>query len=191
MPTDTELVRRCRDGDEEAWQALVERYAPLILSVPRRYGLAAAQADDVFADVCLALVRSLKTLRDPQTLPAWLIRTATRATWEAARKAKVPPPEDLPALTGAAPPEEFVALLEEEQIVREALGQVSERCRRLLELLYFTVPTLSYDDLADEIWMPRGSIGPTRRRCLESMRRFLEPRLGGDVSGGRKGPPKG
>lgn len=182
---DEELVRGCLEGDEQAWAELVERYASLILSVPRRYGLPAATCDDVFADVCLALVRALGKLRDARALPQWLIRTATRATWEASRKrARFTAPPELPPLTGAAPPAEFVAGLEEEQLVRGALGRISERCRKLLELLYFAAPTPSYDEVAERMEMPRGSLGPTRRRCLDSMRRNLSPELGGDVSGG-------
>ena len=189
--TDTELLTRCRAGDEEAWRVLVARYGPLILSVPRRYGLRAAPSDDVFAEVCLALVRALPKLRDPQALPKWLIRTATRATWEAARKARLKPPSDLPALTGAAPPDEFVELLEEEQLVRDALARISERCRELLTLLYFRAPTPSYDEVADAMGMPRGSLGPTRGRCLDKLRRELEPKLRPDVSVRGGGPPRG
>lgn len=189
-PSDRDLLARCRDGEEEAWRLLVERYAPLILSIPRRYGLRAAQADDVFADVCLALVRALSGLRDPQALPQWLIRTTSRATWEVARKAKVQPPDDLPPLTGAAPPEEVMSRWEEEQLVRNALAALPDRCRKLLALLYFDSPAPSYDEVAAEMDMPRGSLGPTRRRCLDKLRRHLEPRLEAGVSGGAKRPPR-
>ena len=189
--SDAELIGACREGDEEAWRALVERFAPLILSIPRRYGLDASHSEDVFADVCLALVRSLKTLRDPKALPQWLIKTASRATWEAARKLRAKPPEDLPPLTGAAPPEEFVSLLEEEHLVRESLKRIPERCRRLLGLLYFTVPTPGYEEVARRMKMPKGSLGPTRRRCLEKLREHLEPSLGGHVSTGAERPPRG
>ncbi|MHC4339058.1 MAG: RNA polymerase sigma factor [Planctomycetota bacterium] len=188
--TDTTLLARCRSGDEGAWRALVERYSALILSIPRRYGLKAAQADDVLGEVCLSLVRALHRIRDPQALPKWLIRTTTRATWEASRKSKLRSTEDLPPLTGAAPPEEFIGLLEEEQLVREALTKISERCRRLLELLYFKAPTPSYDEVASAMGMPRGSIGPTRSRCFQGMRKHLAPRLGGYVSKPSREPPR-
>lgn len=189
-PSDRDLLARCRSGEEEAWRLLVERYAPLILSIPRRYGLRAAQADDVFADVCLALVRALSGLRDPQALPQWLIRTTSRATWEVARKAKVRPPDDLPPLTGAAPPEELMSRWEEEQLVRDALAALPERCRKLLTLLYFDSPAPSYDEVAMEMDMPRGSLGPTRSRCLDKLRRHLEPKLDWGVSGGTGRPPR-
>ncbi len=174
-PTDTEFLARCREKDEAAWKALVERYAALILSVPRRYGLAQDRAEDVMGEVCVALVKSLDSIRDGHALPQWLIRTATRATWEAARKDRVAmTPDNLPPLTGAAPPDEMVAALEEEQRVREALAQVSERCRRLLALLYFTVSTPDYDEVARQMKMPRGSLGPTLARCLDKMGAHLE-----------------
>lgn len=183
--SDADLLAACRAGEERAWDRLIERYAPLILSIPSRYGLRRAECDDVFADVCLALVRGLGTLRDPEALPKWLIRTATRATWEFCRRHRRPPPAaaDLPPLTGAAPPDEFAEAVEEEHLVRRALAALGERCRKLLQLLYFHRTTLSYDVIARRMGMPRGSLGPTRRRCLDRMRAELGPALGGkDVS---------
>jgi len=191
QPDDAALLSACGNGDENAWRTLVERYAPLILSIPRRYGLKAAQAEDVFGETCLALVRSVRSIRDPKSLPQWLIRTTTRATWEVARKGARIPRMDLPPLTGAAPPDEIISLFEEEQLVREALGGIPERCRKLLELLYFTEPEPNYDQIAERMEMPRGSLGPTRRRCLNKLRALLEPRLSGDVSSCVEEPPKG
>lgn len=180
---DASLIAACNRGDETAWDELIERYAPLILSIPRRYGLRAQTVEDVFADVCLALVRSLATLRDPATLPAWLIRTTTRATWDHGKKEARHRATELPELTGSAPPDEFVESLEAEHCVRRALAAISERCRTLLELLYFRASSPSYDDIAEALAIPRGSIGPTRRRCMDKMRSFLPKTLAGDVSG--------
>jgi RNA polymerase sigma factor (sigma-70 family) len=174
-PSDTDLLARCRADDQDAWKILVERYAALVLSVPRRYGLRPERAEDVFGEVCVALVKALPSIRDGQALPQWLIKTATRATWEAARKDRVAmTPDDMPPLTGAAPPDEMVAALEEEQRVRGALSRIAERCRKLLTLLYFTAPTPSYDDVARIMKVPRGSLGPTRARCLDKLREELE-----------------
>lgn len=190
-PNDHSLVRACRDGDEGAWSALVARYAPLIQSVPRRYGFDASEVEDVFAEVCVVLVRSLDSLRDVQALPAWLIRVSTRATWEHARRSKRSRAQELPELTGAGPPDAFIETLEAEELVRGALRHISERCRRLLELLYFEPEALSYDEVALRLDVPRGSLGPTRKRCLERMRAELPAHLGGDVSETGQRPPKG
>jgi RNA polymerase sigma factor (sigma-70 family) len=131
-------------------------------------------------------VRALHTIRDPKSLPQWLIRTASRATWEVAKKARKALPDDLPPLTGAAPPPDIVEQFEEEQRVRAALANLGELCRRLLQLLYFESPDLSYDDVAKRMKMPRGSLGPTRRRCLDKLKRGLE----GHVSKQRKNSPR-
>lgn len=188
-PTDGELVRRCRDGDEAAWRALVERYAALIHSVPRRHGLASDRADDVFADTCLALVRALPSIRDPKALPQWLIRTATRATWDVARKDRRTPP-DLPEPPPGPQPDELASELERAQLVRDALAQLPDGCRTLIEQLYFTVPTPSYDEIARRLGKPRGSLGPTRSRCLEKLRELVGPWSGLFVSNGVKPPPE-
>lgn len=180
MPTtDKQLIASCIAGDEASWSELIERYANLILSIPRRYGFAAAQADDVFADVCLTLVRSLPNLKDARALPAWLIRTTTRATWEASRKAARRKTSELPELEGGIAPDSLVEAFEDEQMVRRALDHVSERCRELITWLYFTDPAPNYDEIAKRMGKARGSLGPTRRRCLDGMRKWLEPRMGG------------
>jgi len=75
----TALVTRARNGDTQAWHALVERYAPLIWSICRRYRLGDADAQDVSQDVWLHLVRHLDTLRAPAALPGWLATTTRRA----------------------------------------------------------------------------------------------------------------
>jgi len=181
--SEADIVEACRAGDESAWAELIESYSALIASIPRRYRLPDHLVEEVFADVCAILFRSLPGIRDPKALPRWIVRTTTRTTWEAARRARRALPADLPELTGAAPPDEVVAALEEEQIVRTALRAVSEKCRRLLALLYFDPAAPSYDEVARRLKVPRGSLGPTRRRCLDRLRRKLPAHLGGDVSG--------
>jgi len=186
--SDDELVRACRAGDEAAWAALVERYSALILSVPRRYGFSAAEADDVFSEVCLILVRSLDALRDVQALPRWLVRVTSRAAWEVSRRGRRDQMSELPELTGGAAPDAVATVFEEEELVRRALAGISRKCQHLLGLLYFEPESLSYDEIAQRLGIPRGSLGPTRKRCLERMRKLLPDRLGGDVSNGPDGP---
>ena len=76
-PSVTDLVTAARNGDKRAWDGLVERYAPLIWSVCRRYRLADADAEDVGQAVWLHLVEHLDNLRTPDALPGWLA-TVTR-----------------------------------------------------------------------------------------------------------------
>src|ERR1700734_155114 len=73
-----DLVTRARTGDKRSWDALVERYAPLIWSICRRYRLDRADAEDVGQSVWLRLVDQLDKIRDPAALPGWLVTTTRR-----------------------------------------------------------------------------------------------------------------
>ena len=77
-PTVVALVTRARDGDKDAWDELVERYAPLVFSVCRRYRLAPPDIDDVGQSVWLRLVEHLPGLREPAALPGWIATTTQR-----------------------------------------------------------------------------------------------------------------
>src|SRR5205085_1541163 len=74
----TDLVTRAKNGDQQAWDALVERYAPLVWSICRRYRLERADAEDVCQAVWFTLVARLDHLRDPAALPGWLATTTRR-----------------------------------------------------------------------------------------------------------------
>ena len=87
-PVVTDLVTRAREGDQEAWHALVERYAPLIWSICRRHGLGHADAEDVGQGVWLKLVRQLDRIREPTALPGWLATTTRRECARAAPGAR-------------------------------------------------------------------------------------------------------
>jgi len=102
-----DLVARAKDGDQQAWDTLVERYAPVVWSICRRYRLSRADADDVGQDVWLHLVAHLDTIRDPSALAGWLATTTSRQSARAARRPRkhgpVPEPGNLPDTTAAGP----------------------------------------------------------------------------------------
>jgi len=174
--TDPELVEACLGGSEAAWAALVERYSRLVYSIPVRHRLAEHLRDDVFQSVWAITVRHLDGLRDAQSLAAWLIRTTQRETWRIGRAASRSSPagstEDLVWIDPAESD-----LLEDRQRMRAALGRLDERCRELL-LAAFREDRPDYDQLAERLGMPRGSIGPTRGRCLNKLRTLIEENAG-------------
>jgi RNA polymerase sigma factor (sigma-70 family) len=171
-PVVVDLVVRARKGDKTAWDAIVERYAPLVWSVCRRHGLAGADAQDVGAGVWLRLVENLAGLREPAALPGWLATTARRECLQylSARKRQVPVEEvDLPEDPGPASDEELLA--QERRIaVREAFAGLPDRCRDLLAML-FADPPVAYQQISSSLDMAVGAIGPNRKRCLERLRR--------------------
>ncbi len=178
-PSDGELLAACNRGETWAWEALVERYQRLVYTIPLRHGLAEDDAADVFQTVFALLVQHLPTIREPQGLAKWLITTTKRETWSLIHKRqREPASEDL---AGLAQPEQGQvagdphedALWIEQALLRDALGRLGQRCRKLLWLLYYEGEELSYEEIGRRMGMPVGSIGPTRGRCLHKLREIL------------------
>jgi RNA polymerase sigma factor (sigma-70 family) len=178
MSTDqpvTDLVTRARNGDKQAWDALVERYAPLIWSICRRHRLDGADADDVGQSVWLHLVEHLGSLRDPAALPGWLA-TTTRRECVRVRGARGAPaaghlldPETLPDRQATTAEQDLLAA-ERHAALRQALLDLPPDCQRLLALLTAD-PPVPYAEISARLGIAVGSIGPTRRRCLDKLRR--------------------
>lgn len=181
VQSDSTLIAACRRGNAEAWEALVLRYQRLVYSIPSRAGLDEQHAAEVFQFVFTRLFEHLHKLEHPDRLQAWLVTTAKRETWRVTRqrtasgKEASPDDEEAQEIPADQPlPHETVQRLEDQHLVRLALEQVEERCRRLLLLLYFQEPPPAYVAVAAELGMPAGSIGPTRARCLQKLRDLLD-----------------
>jgi RNA polymerase sigma factor (sigma-70 family) len=173
------LVRECLNGNEQAWAALIDKYKKLIFSIAIKYGFSPDDANEIFQAVCLTLLRELSQIREPRALAAWLIRTAAHKCKRYRRDQKMytddPINENLN--TGADQiPEKLVQELEREQILREAINEQQPECRQLIHLLFFSHPPLRYDEAAQALGLATGSIGATRIRCLEKLRRSLQKR---------------
>ncbi len=185
-PTTTALVQRCLRGDARAWDALVARYARLVHSVPVRHGLTPPEVDDVGQETFLALAQHLHAIDDPERLAAWLATTARRFTWRALqRRRRETSLEDVEeSATGAADGPQLVSplptpadLLEgwgRQEALYAGMQRLQERCRSLLTLVFLSVSEPSYDDIAAQLGIPKGGIGPTRNRCLQQLRAILE-----------------
>ncbi len=176
-PTDAELVERCRAGDESAWVLLTERYADLVFGVARRCGVKATEAGDVVQEVFLGLFRHLGRLRRKESLLAWILKVAQREAWAHVKRTRKRGDRESGSADGVEAtgrlPAGALAALEDEQVVRAAYGAIGERCRRLLDALFIREPRLPYTEVAEQLGMKIGSIGPTRARCLEELRHEL------------------
>jgi RNA polymerase sigma factor (sigma-70 family) len=170
-----DLVARAKKGDKRAWDALVERYAPLIWSICRRYRLSGADAEDVGQSVWLHLVGHLDRVRDPAALPGWLVTTTRRECGRVLRGAQGPragcfavDAETLPDEQPAADHDLLAA--ERHAALREALPQLPPDGRQLIGLLAAD-PPVPYAEISARLGIPVGSIGPNRARCLDKIRR--------------------
>jgi RNA polymerase sigma factor (sigma-70 family) len=186
---DARLVVRCVEGDAGAWEALVRRHERLVYAIGRSYRLNDEDMADVFQDVFTALLKGLPRMRDGRTLVRWLSSTTERITRttalkrrrEAAREDHEPETFDRLEDTGEAVGADLERVERQHQ-VRMAMGAISERCKRLLEALYYEDPTPSYGELSKRLGVPVGSLGPTRARCMERLRGHLE-QIQGDPHG--------
>ena len=184
------LVPAAREGDQVAWDAIVDRFLPLVGAIIRRHRLSEADGDDVSQTVWLRLVEHLGALREPDALPGW-IRTTTRneCLRVIAARGRVRPvdPQDgggLDAVAADVAGDDLLAA-ERRQALREALAELPAARRDLLLLLLMADPPLAYEVISERLGIPIGSIGPTRARALEQLRRTRALRgLGPDPVGG-------
>jgi len=175
-PSVTALVCRVRDGDQVAWDELIERYSPLVWSICVRYQLARHDIDDVGQSVWLLLVEQIGRLREPAALPGWLATTTRRECLRILRAARRPDQVELPP-EGQMPSDPDAAMIEQEIIVAErdaalraAFAELPPSCHELLSML-MSDPPCAYADISATLGIPVGSIGPTRARCLNRLRR--------------------
>jgi len=174
----TQVVRAAAGGDQAGWDALVDLYGGLVWAVARSHRLCAADAADVSQTTWLRLVENLGSVREPERIGAWLATTARRESLRILRmgKKRVLTCDDavLNAVDESVAPVDLNVLnAERDRALWEAFERLPSRCQVMLRLLMGEFP-LSYLDLARALEMPIGSIGPTRGRCLEHLRRLVE-----------------
>jgi RNA polymerase sigma factor (sigma-70 family) len=175
---DTRLVKECLRGNEQAWSLLIDKYKALIYSIPVKYGLPPQEAADVFQATCAELLVRLPDLREPRALPKWLMQVAHHECyrWKRQQQRVVSRDgeTDLPEPETPAIAETVLQQTQEEQMLREAIAVLSPQCRRLVELLFFETPARPYAGVAKELGLAVGSIGFTRQKCIDRLRRQLD-----------------
>jgi RNA polymerase sigma factor (sigma-70 family) len=182
--SDEQLIARCLKGDQEAWSALIDKYKNLIYSIPIKLGMH-QDAGDIFQSVCVDLLSELPRLREHRALPKWLMQTCYHKCLRYQRAADrlvelAPEGTDSnaapPANSADDFPEHMLVQLEQEQILRDAISELPEKCERMVRLLFFENPPRPYENIAEELGMATGSIGAIRGRCLAYLRKHLEKR---------------
>jgi RNA polymerase sigma factor (sigma-70 family) len=169
-PRTADLVTRARAGDQKAWNGLVDEFAPLVLSICRRYRLSPEDANEVGQEVWMRLVVHLRRLREPAALPGWLATTTrneclrwlqadrrrsdTATAYHRERVITVDPPVDTELLAA-----------ERNAALRTAFRQLPANCQELLSNLIVDPPP-RYAEIADLMGLSAGSLGPLRARCI-------------------------
>ena len=156
----------CLHGDPDGWNELVRRYQRLVYSTAHALCPAGHDVSDIFQEVWLELYQQLRGLRDVEALPAWLITVTRRRAYAVIRSSHGSEPLDEATLDVT----ERLRQIEHQHMLERALDQLPDRCRELIELLYFDSREPTYSEIARTLGMPEPSVGPTRARCLEKLR---------------------
>ena len=167
-----DLVTRAATGDKQAWDALVDRYTPLVWSICRRHRLGDADAGHVGQAVWTQLVSQLGMVRDPAALACWLAAATARECGRV-RSAARERQTSGPALDARSIPDEKAGMAGQEvreALLREALTCLPPHCQQLIVMLTED-PPVPYAQISTTLGIPVDSIGPARGRCLDELRR--------------------
>ena len=172
------LVREAATGDAIALSKLVARFDRVLRGIARSYRLSTWDVDDVIQATWLQFVQHGRTLREPAAVSGWLVTTARRQCLRLLQRHVREEPTDDPAQRdagGYAEPQGELLAAERRAVLLRALAELPRRQRELMTVLTAN-PELSYEEVAQRLSMPIGSIGPTRVRSLERLRRSSELR---------------
>jgi RNA polymerase sigma factor (sigma-70 family) len=175
MRTDVEIWAEILAGQDSAWKELVHRYEALVYTVASRANLSYGDVADCFQNTWVLLYQNRKKVQDPGRLSAWLVTTAKREALRLRRKSqRFSPLDDTPELVdnGELPDSELESL-QQQHLLEKSLAEIDERCRRLLQALFFEPEKVSYDEIARSIGVSPNTLGPARRRCLDRLKKIL------------------
>ena len=177
--SDEALIASCLEGDQQAWIQLLDRYKRLIYGVSVRFGFDSEDRHDVFQAVCLETLKNLSSVRKASSLRYWILTiTIRQCCFLLKRKQEESTQEPVEAantLQDSRPDTMQIYLAgERETIVRAAMEELPERCRLILDLLFFSRERATYSQLGGLWGLSRDTIGSTRLRCLEKLRKILE-----------------
>lgn len=187
------LVTGALDGHREAWNAIVVRLERVVWKAVNMMTSDVEVRNDAFAATWLRLAERLDTIREPEKLPGWLTTTATNEVRQILRQrhrqhrslteswSTTATVGDLvDTLTGdAGEHSDGLEADEQRREVRAAFGRLDEHCREIIAMLVLADPPVPYDEASEALGRPVGSLGPSRRRCLDKMRTLLDHTPGG------------
>jgi RNA polymerase sigma-70 factor (ECF subfamily) len=172
--TDAQLVSRCRDGDTEAWNELVERFSRYVYAIAvQAFRLGPHDAEDVFQDVFARVYQHLERLRSDEAIRPWIAQLTRRRCIDSLRASGREGPAETDDLEVAELDETF-ARLDEAMAVRAGLDAVGEPCREILDR--FFCRDESYRAIGEALDLPAGTIASRISRCLGKLRGELEGR---------------
>ena len=178
---DADVVARCREGDQQAWNELVSRFSRYVYAIASRvYRLDKHDAEDVFQEVFARTYENIDELRDDASIRPWIGTLARRLCVDRLRaSAREQPAEE--AVDPESAEDEF-AELDEALAVQEAMRELPEHCAEILDR--FFARDESYRSISEALELPAGTIASRISRCLGKLRAHLEGRNPETVTSG-------
>lgn len=172
--SDAEIVSRCRMGDAEAWNALVDRFSRYVYAVcVRAFRLSREDAEDVFQEVFARVYERLGDLRNDDALRPWIAQLTRRLCVDRLRAERREAVGEEDVIADAAV-DETLSQLDDAMTVRASLDALGEPCREILDR--FFCRDESYRTIGDVLDLPSGTIASRIARCLRKMRQQMEGR---------------
>ena len=176
--TDAALVARCRTGDDAAWRELVDRFSRYVYAIAvQGFRLSQQDAEDVFQEVFTRVYERLDSLREDEAIRPWIAQLTRRLCIDRLRAGARESDADIDELPELGAEDDLTAL-EEAFDVHEAMAELPETCRQILDRFY--ARDESYRTIGDNLGLPAGTIASRISRCLDKLRDSFE---------GRKPPP--
>jgi RNA polymerase sigma factor (sigma-70 family) len=170
--TDGQLVARCRTGDQQAWNELVERFSRYVYAIATQaFKLSQHDAEDVFQDVFARAYEHLPKLRDDEAIRPWLAQLTRRLCIDRLRAGAHEQPEE------SVEPREVddtISRLDDSMAVHEALAILPDGCQDILDR--FFARDESYRTIGQALDIPAGTIASRISRCLAKLRVEMEGR---------------
>lgn len=126
-----------------------------------------ADASDCFQQTWLSLYQNKHKITDPTRISAWLTTTAKREAIRLSKQARSNPgeAESGEQVDKSMLPDEEMEDLERQALLRNAISHLEDRCRKLINLMFFSPDDVSYETIAKKLNIAFNSLGPIRRRC--------------------------
>jgi RNA polymerase sigma factor (sigma-70 family) len=172
--TDAALVARCRTGDDAAWRELVDRFSRYVYAIAvQGFRLPQQDAEDIFQEVFTRVYERLDSLREDEAVRPWIAQLTRRLCIDRLRAGARESDADIDELP-EVPAEDELSAIEEAFDVHEAMAELPENCRQILDRFFARDET--YRTIGDTLGLPAGTIASRISRCLDKLRDAFEGR---------------
>lgn len=174
-----EIVVKCRDGDNRAWNKLIKQVSPMIFSICHSMNLSREESFDIFGQVSYLILRNLNKLKSPEKLLSYVATTTRREIYALSRRVKLFEYIMLTELSGgrvrvADTPDKIYEKTKGKELLQKAVLTLPQRDSDLIQLLFLDTSEPKYEEISEKLQIPVSSIGPTRARSLEKLRKLLK-----------------